>query len=121
MAESLGGDEVVVASFDELLRSASRTTQGVRRRHSSPAARVTWLRPSAELAEVVVGSVLLCQSVDKESFTMVIPPRVPAVPTVKRVRGVVFVRVSRDGALQSSRYEEVQGLHEIVKGIIPGA
>jgi len=50
----------------------------------------------------------------------VVPPRGHAVALVRRTRGVVTVRVSRDGALTSAKYEELQSFHQIVLGITPG-
>ncbi|KAL1498674.1 hypothetical protein AB1Y20_013986 [Prymnesium parvum] len=119
MAEGSGGEAAVV-SFDDLTRAANAAAQLVRAHLSPPGAAKTWLGPSALLAEALAGSVLRCKSADAGSFTVVVPPRAPSPPLVKRQRNVVFVRVTRDGLVASAHYEEFLSLQVSVLSITPG-
>mmetsp|Transcript_15091 Transcript_15091/g.37718 ORF Transcript_15091/g.37718 Transcript_15091/m.37718 type:complete len:603 (+) Transcript_15091:23-1831(+) len=119
MAERLGGG-AAFDSFHELLTTAGAVVQRVRARWSPPGVQHTWLGPSPQLAESIAGSVLQCESLETGPFVMVIPPRVAAVATVRRIRGAVSVRVSRDGSLAASRYEDISVFGETVRAIVPG-
>ncbi|KAL1521216.1 hypothetical protein AB1Y20_022765 [Prymnesium parvum] len=119
MAEGSGGGAATF-SFDELTEAAGRATQLIRAQLSPPGTRSTWLGPSSVLADAVAGSVLICESSEDGSFVAVIPPKVPSSSPVRRLRGVVSVRVSRDGSLGASRFEELSSLHSIVTSIVPG-
>ncbi|KAL1503463.1 hypothetical protein AB1Y20_011947 [Prymnesium parvum] len=110
MAEGNGGD-AAARSFLELTRSAGQVAQHVRARLAPSEAKSTWLGPSAELADVIAGSVLRCASSEAGSFWAVIPPRVPSVASVRRSRGAVTVRVG------SVRLEP--GWVSPLKGVLP--
>ncbi|KAL1503731.1 hypothetical protein AB1Y20_012202 [Prymnesium parvum] len=102
MAAEGNSGVAAVRRFAELTQSAGKLAQRVRVRLSPPETKSTWLGPSAQLAEALAGS-------DASSVAL-----------VRRSRGVVTVRVSRDGALSSAKYEELVSFHNFVLGIIPG-
>jgi len=120
MAAEGNSGNAAARCFSELTQSAGELVQRVRARISPPDTKSTWLGPSAQLAEALSGSVLRCASADGESFWAVVPPRTSSVALVRRSRGVVSVRVSRDGAIASAKYEELLSFHRFVLGIIPG-
>ncbi|KAL1503017.1 hypothetical protein AB1Y20_011086 [Prymnesium parvum] len=119
MAEGSGG-EAASFSFDDLATATSRATQSIRAWLSPPGTKNTWLGPSSVLSDMVAGSVLSCESSDDGPFVIVVPPKAQSSAPVRRLRGVVSIRVSRDGSLGSARYEELHSLHEIVQSIVPG-
>ncbi|KAL1499460.1 hypothetical protein AB1Y20_011664 [Prymnesium parvum] len=103
MAEGSGGGAATF-SFDDLTKAASRATQLIRAWLSPMGTKSTWLGPLSVLSDAVAGSVLFCESSEDGAFIAIVPPRVPSSPPVRRLRGVVSIRVSRDGSLSAARY-----------------
>mmetsp|Transcript_35760 Transcript_35760/g.86828 ORF Transcript_35760/g.86828 Transcript_35760/m.86828 type:complete len:541 (-) Transcript_35760:1988-3610(-) len=120
MAAEGNSGNAAARCFSELTQSAGELVQRVRARISPPDTKSTWLGPSSMLSDAVAGSVLICESSADGSFVAVVPPKVPSSSPVRRLRGVVSIRVSRDGSLSTARYEELLSLHDIVRSIVPG-
>ncbi|KAL1524927.1 hypothetical protein AB1Y20_019804 [Prymnesium parvum] len=118
MAEGAGGGAATF-SFDDLTEAASHAAQLIRARLSPSGTKNTWLGPSSVLSDAIAGSVLMCESSEDGSFVAIVPPKAPSSSPVRRIRGAVSIRVSRDGSLSASRYEELSSLHIIVQSIVP--